>query len=317
MKLFIIGNGFDISHGIPCKYSHFYNYLNKNRGDILEAMEKFYYIGNDSDLWYDFEKSLEEDINYDLLLEIVGENTPNFASDEFSDGDWYDAQIYVEQECDELLESIRSGFEEWIKSLEISQVTKKFKLDMPAFFVTFNYTDVLEQIYKVPVPKILHIHNKVGEDLIFGHGKKSEDFNVKAALYGDEKAFLGVDEDGNIESDEVGHEKFAESAVRAFYDRMRKNTEKIIQNHSHFFNMISEVDEIIVLGHSYNEIDFPYFKKIAESVDKKSKWVLCYFSEKDKQAAKEVIGELKLTSELQEYKHCNELKIDDIQLKLF
>lgn len=107
MKLFVIGNGFDRGHNIPCLYSDFYNYLNENRGDILDIMEKFYSVEKNSDLWSDFEKSLEKDINYDSLSEIIGENTPNFASDDFRDGDWYDAQIYVEQECDELLESIR------------------------------------------------------------------------------------------------------------------------------------------------------------------------------------------------------------------
>jgi len=317
MKLIVIGNGFDISHDIPCRYSNFYNYLNKNRGDILEAMEKFYYIGNDSDLWSDFENSLEEDINYESLSEIIGENAPNFFSDEFRDRDWYDAQIYVENDCDELLVSIRSGFEEWIKSLEILQIGKKYKFDMPAFFITFNYTDVLEQVYRIPVSNILHIHNKVGEELVFGHGKKAENFNVKKALYGDEKAFLSVDEDGNIESREVGHEKFAENAVCAFFDKMRKPTEKIIQNHSFFFNNLSEVDEVIVLGHSYNDIDFPYFNKIAESIDKKARWILCYFSDKDKEFAKKVMGEIKITEDLQEYKHCNELEIEDTQLKLW
>ena len=29
MKLYIIGNGFDIAHGIPCRYSDFYTYLEK------------------------------------------------------------------------------------------------------------------------------------------------------------------------------------------------------------------------------------------------------------------------------------------------
>ncbi len=48
MKLFVIGNGFDISHGIPCKYSDFYQYLNENREDILEIMEKYYYVDSDS-----------------------------------------------------------------------------------------------------------------------------------------------------------------------------------------------------------------------------------------------------------------------------
>jgi len=317
MKLFIIGNGFDISHNIPCKYSHFYDYLNKNRYDILEIMGKFYYVDEDSELWSDFENRLEENINYDSLSEIIGENVPNFASDDFRDRDWYDAQIYVEQECDELLENIRSGFEEWIESLEIDKLSKKYKLDRSARYITFNYTDVLERIYKIPSSNVLHIHNKIGEKLIFGHGKKLENFNVREALYGSENAFLGVDDDGNIESSEVGHEKFAEDAVCRFYDTMRKHTEDVIQNHADFFSQLSEINEVFVWGHSYNQIDLPYFKKIAESIDKLSRWHLYYFSSKDKNCAEVVMNEIKISSDLQTYKHCTDLEIEDNQLKLF
>lgn len=314
MKLFVIGNGFDVSHGIPCRYSDFYNYLNKNRDDILEIMEKFYYVDNDSDLWSDFECSLEKNIDYESLSEIINENVPNIASDDFRDRDWYDAQIYVEQECDELLENIRLGFEEWIGSLNTSEVCKKYKLDTSAYYITFNYTDVLELIYEIPIPNILHIHNKVGEELIFGHGKKSDDFNPREVLYGNVEAFLSVDENGNIESSEVGHEKFAEDAVCVFYDKMRKHTEVVIQNNSYFFNNLSEINEIAILGHSYNEIDLHYFEKIADSVNKKAKWILYYYSDEDKENAEKVMKELKIVEDLQEYKHCDELKAGDTLL---
>lgn len=317
MKLFIIGNGFDISHGIPCKYSDFYDYLKENRDDILETMEKFYYVDNDSELWSDFEMSLEEDIDYDSLSEIISENVPDIGSDDFRDRDWHTAQIKIELECDKLLEDIRSGFEEWIESLETSQTRKKYELDRSAQYITFNYTDVLEQVYRIPASNILHIHNKVGEELIFGHGKKTEDFNVREALYGDENAYLSTDEDGNVESSEIGHERLAEDEVRFFYNKMRKQTETVIQNHHSFFDNLSETGEIIILGHSYNEIDLPYFKKIAKSVNKKTKWVLCYFSDKDKVNAEKMMTEIGIAKDLQEYRHCSELETEDTQLKLF
>lgn len=317
MKLFILGNGFDISHKIACRYSDFYTYLKENRNDILDAMEKFYSVESNSDLWSDFETSLEKDIIYDSLTDIIGENSPNLASDDFRDGDWYDAQIYVEQECEELLGNIRTGFEQWINSLKISDIKRAYKLDKSDYYITFNYTEILEYIYRIPLNKILHIHNKVGEELIFGHGKKSEDFNVKKALYGDENAFLTFDEDGNVESGEVGHEKFAENAVCSFYDMMRKPTEIIIENNSEYFNELKDIEEIAVLGHSYNEIDFPYFKKISEITKKSLKWTLYYYSDNDVESAKSIMQKLNVNQELINYKHCTELEIEDNQLKLF
>jgi len=280
-------------------------------------METFYYVEGDSDLWSDFETSLEKDINYDLLTEIIGENAPNFGSDDFSDGDWITAQVYIEQECDDLLKNIRTGFKEWISSLEISQVKKTYKLDKSDYFITFNYTEVLEKIYRIPMANILHIHNKVGEELIIGHGKNLEDFNVKKVLYGDEKAFLTEDEHGNIDSSEIGHERFAEDAVCKFYGMMRKPTELIIKNHNDFFINLSNVDEIIVLGHSYNQVDFPYFKKLVQTVKDTTKWVLCYYSDDDKQSAERIMKQLDVKTSLQEFKHCSQLEIEENQLKLF
>lgn len=309
MKLFVIGNGFDIGHGIRCRYSHFQEYLNAKRKDILEVMGKFYYTGEDSELWSDFETSLERDINYDSLSEIIGENSPNFGSDHFRDRDWYDAQIYIEQECDELLEMIRSGFDEWITSLEISEVKKKYNLDYSTLYITFNYTDVLEKIYNIPLSNILHIHNKVGEELIFGHGKSLDDFNVKKALYGDENALLSYDEDGNIESNAVGHEQFAENAVCAFYDKMRKPTDQILNNQTIFFNRLSDVKEVVVIGHSYSDIDLPYFIKISQSTNINIKWTLFYLTDKDKIAGEKIMNGLGVKTQLRDYKHCNLLEI--------
>lgn len=76
MKLYIIGNGFDIGHGIPCKYSDFYTYLERNREDVLEEMGQYYYVDSDSELWSDFERGLEEGICYDSLADII----PQFRS---------------------------------------------------------------------------------------------------------------------------------------------------------------------------------------------------------------------------------------------
>ena len=175
-----------------------------------------------------------------------------------------------------------------------------------------------ERVHRLrPASNILHIHNKVGEELIFGHGKKAEDFNVKKALYGDEKAFLDIDEDGNIESSEVGHEQFAENAVCAFHDKMRKHTEEIVPRQLDFINNISSISDIIVLGHSYNEIDLPYFKEIGKNVTNTTKWTLHYFSDDDKKSAEKIMAELKISDRLIEYKHCTEIEIEDTQLKLF
>lgn len=308
-KLYIIGNGFDRGHGLPCDYRDFYKYLKENREDILEVMEKFYDVREKSQLWTDFESNLEKDIDYDEFTKQIFEHAPNIASDEFRDRDWYEAQFAIEIESEELIELLQEGFEEWIQSLNVSGTSKSYSLDTSAYFLTFNYTEVLESVYDIPLSNILHIHNKVGEDLIFGHGKNVEDFNVRKALYGTENPFLSYDENGNIESTENGHERFAEEAVCSFYNKMKKQTEKIIQRHSCFFEKLSDISEVIVLGHSYNEIDEPYFKQITSAIPNTAKWTLCYYTDDDKTKAKKLMQKLNVVQNLQEYKHSDDLKI--------
>ena len=294
MELFIIGNGFDINHGLLTKYSDFYKYLHENRADILDIMNEFYDTSKESDLWSDFETKLETGIDYSVFSNIIFENTPDFTSDNFRDKDWYEAQICIEQKSKKLLDAIHDGLDNWIRSLDTSQVSPKFRLNKDSYYFTFNYTDVLEKVYKIPIERILHVHNKIGGKLIFGHGKSIENFNVIETLYGTDKIFLDIDENGDIISNEIGHETFAEDEVCSFYKRMRKPTSDIIKSNIGFFNSLSKVDKIIIFGFSYNKIDYPYLKQIAKSVHNAAKWILYFHSENDKSNANNLISEMKV-----------------------
>lgn len=52
-RLYIIGNGFDIAYGIPCRYSDFRRYCEDNMPEMYEKLNR-YYDGGDK-LWSDFE----------------------------------------------------------------------------------------------------------------------------------------------------------------------------------------------------------------------------------------------------------------------
>lgn len=298
MKLYIIGNGFDLAHKIPSTYTDFYKFLFKNKKNVLSIMEAFYYVKSDSELWTDFENRLDKDINYESLTEIIQQNAPNLASDDFRDRDWYDAQIYIESKCNNLLNNIRAGFEDWIQTLSLSiyKCAPLYQLDRDAYYFTFNYTETLEKIYNIPPDNILHIHNKVGEPLIFGHGEKT--FDVQKALYGINKSFFEKDEFGNNINSDIGHEYFAENEVINFHEKMRKHTEDVIKYHKKFFNSISPVDEIIVMGHSYNDIDMPYFYEIAKHIKQNTQWKLYFHKDSDKKNAIKLMHKLKVKKNL-------------------
>lgn len=55
-RLFVIENGFDLWHGLPTGYSHFY----QENEEYLDALNWYFSGVDDGNLtpWYDFEKNL-------------------------------------------------------------------------------------------------------------------------------------------------------------------------------------------------------------------------------------------------------------------
>ena len=76
-----------------------------------------------------------------------------------------------------------------------------------------------------------------------------------------------------------------------------------IHNYKHrdYFTSLSDIEIIRVFGHSYNDIDMPYFQKIKDSVSKECKWILNWHSDNDKVNAENLIAQLGIPSENVEY----------------
>lgn len=88
--LYIIGNGFDLHHGIPSGYQNYRQWLEENLGekDIREYAE-----------------------------DVARENYPNFARDEFRDRDYHASEIVADDETFTVCSRISDTFGEWIVSL--------------------------------------------------------------------------------------------------------------------------------------------------------------------------------------------------------
>ncbi|MDG3535014.1 AbiH family protein, partial [Klebsiella pneumoniae] len=55
MRLYIIGNGFDIRHGLPTRYKHFKSYVAKNDKELYDAIEEYIPAGDE---WNELESAL-------------------------------------------------------------------------------------------------------------------------------------------------------------------------------------------------------------------------------------------------------------------
>ena len=70
--------------------------------------------------------------------------------------------------------------------------------------------------------------------------------------------------------------------INSYFTDTYKPTNDIIKENKAFFAKMKGINNIIVLGHSLENVDIPYFEKIFKSIDNtRAKWTISYHSEKD------------------------------------
>ena len=90
-------------------------------------------------------------------------------------------------------------------------------------------------------------------------------------------------------------ESAMETATReaAWYDESTtKKCSEIIKKHSAFFEGLSDVEEVYVIGHSLSEVDYPYFDEVNKHCN--AKWIIGYHSYEDMKRLVELVKRLKL-----------------------
>lgn len=270
MKIYIIGNGFDLAHNLQTGYWSFREFLNKRHSNFLQDFEKHYFIyPNDSKeykekmLWKNFEANLaniDEDIIIDdaLSIELYLEN---------GDIGIYDTLYnYFSNEYD-YINNLSIYLKEWIKGIKINKVDKKTthinNLEQ-AYFISFNYTLILEKIYNISSEKIIHIHGSINDedtDPIIGHT------NIEACNKISER----------IENSQKTFDEKLQSISQVISDYYHKTLKKVdVYSHKLYHLFDKDIDEIIVIGHSLSEVDL-YYYKILETNFNNVKWTIYYF----------------------------------------
>ena len=86
-----------------------------------------------------------------------------------------------------------------------------------------------------------------------------------------------------------------ETAAReaAWYDESTtKKCGDIINNHKDFFDGLSSIEEVFVIGHSLSEVDYPYFEEVRSRCD--AKWHIGYHSLDDMKILSALVNKLHL-----------------------
>lgn len=273
-RLYIIGNGFDIAHGIPCRYSDFRCYCKENMPDMYEKLNR-YYDGGDK-LWSDFESELPN-LNKDALFDWMTINNPNWNQN------WKGYYDFIDEVRDEVdyVEGLKLAFTEWVQAILLEDVRRKYDIiGEDSLFITFNYTLTLEKVYHIPAYRIFHIHGMVvGEfpKLVVGHNMNNAEVD-------------------NIFSSENDFEEEACKEVANLIKSWRKDTERIISVNEEIFLHIGNVADVYVLGHSMSDVDLPYFAKVRQSIPKSAKWHISVFDEVDRNNKQQIVDKLGLVN---------------------
>lgn len=269
--LYIIGNGFDLHHGLKTSYKDFRDKEVKKIRFLNDSLSDIYGEHIYDDMWWNvFENNLAH-IDYNNLLGMNNGMALGASR----------ASAFFKN-------NLGVFFENWINDVDSSIDKQSIKnqvegINSNAQFFNFNYTRTLEKVYMVPRENIWYIHNSVhdigkGEQHpIVGHDSNRRMLFTNRQNYKKEHKNLG----------DAIYDKIDEAALNG-----AKNVLQRIKVHNDEFHArYSDIKHFIIMGFSFNEIDMPYIKKIMD-VNKninETSWTIYYHQEGEDCKVKELL----------------------------
>lgn len=271
-NIYFIGNGFDLHHLIPSSYKNYAEWLNNFDYSLYLKINILYgAIGREDEWWGDFENHMGELDIEAYSSWIYRSYGPDFASDSFREADRFVAEMKAEEELNNLNLRIRQSFYKWVQQLPLANVLKKVEIDnSDSFFISFNYTDTLRRLYKIPQDKICYIHGNArrGDELVLGHGK-TKDQLTEPTLMPQNLTEVQQQEwiDENM-TDESFHRTVG--ATIDAVSNQRKEVESIILHNDEAWNQMTQAQYFYIYGLSFSPIDTPYITKALSMMNKKN-----------------------------------------------
>lgn len=260
MRLYLIGNGFDLYHGLPTKYDDFFKYV-KERQNMLCATSKhslwefFSLLGKSNHcLWNNFEDALGTEDFRNIVEDVYTNPSKCEFDEEVFDWNYWMGELISNELCNgSLYVKIAFALNQWITdsiqySKEISKnwLVNEFSDIRDSLFVTFNYTKTLEEIYCVNPSQILHIHGTANRKLT---SEKEID------IIPDTDIVFGYSGDGCQDFVPEGDKQFIAMQIEGLNQELSK---KINANGLNQFLRGNTFSEMIIMGLSLGNSDYPY-----------------------------------------------------------
>ena len=273
MKLYILGNGFDMAHGLNTSYSAFEKYVRTYHKDLYLFLGTMYRNNDPGWLWKDYERNLSN-------VDIAGMTAKYIRL-------WKEMERHKLQNFfDTIYDDLQTLFHKWVVSINMTDCTGIMDLNTEDYYISFNYTNVLETIYHIPRSHICYIHNdtKNQEMLrpIIGHGE--DNWQIESRIRNHESDIREVvKKEGwpkwcDNENEWVS---FLKNRFQELVGSLKKLPNDNIMYNQSFFDRLSrlQIDEVYVIGHSLARVDEPYFKKLLEyEAIKNAVWHISYHS---------------------------------------
>lgn len=273
--LYIIGNGFDIFTGLHTRYIDFRHWLKHNYAFIYENMSAAYEM--EGEWWNDFEVQLG---NLDVKRFVSKFTPPKMSMEEimekieerktFEQKYNLPPSLHPETPCAErlrgLLDILQYCFEKWVFHCQRTIANPHYthiEIDN-SYFINFNYTDVLQWLYKIPEDRVLHIHGRAlkHERLIFGHNRHLVEGMFHSHDY-----------------NKTCHE----------LSLYHKNPYVHIFKHEQLPTILKNVEFVYIYGLSLSPVDEGYLDWIVNNTPKNCKWEISWHTDIDKQRINEFI----------------------------
>lgn len=114
-SLYVIGNGFDIHHGIASRYSDFKDYVLDNDSKLFEIVTEYLVVEEN---WSDLEAAFAY-LDVDQVLDSAGQFLHSYSVDDWSDSFHHDYQYELDKIVSAISIGIKEWFCSWIEQLEI------------------------------------------------------------------------------------------------------------------------------------------------------------------------------------------------------
>ena len=259
MTLHIIGNGFDLAHGIASSYADFKDYAWKHGDQYLMGLLETCYPdvnpwNGELYLWSDLERALGN-----LYFQAAFEASTDDIQLEDGHEGRYIAQMEDAPEflLGMMFDAFHRVFEDWVNDIDnnVDPIPHLFHFGGGDKYLSFNYTDTLEKVYGVPRNRINYIHGRrnSNDEIIVGH-------------------HAVVNANDHLSDDPIIYEYQGYENIANEVNKQRKLTSDIIANNREYWQSLGQVDKVMVYGHSLTDVDMDYFHEVAKHVKGICEW---------------------------------------------